>query len=72
MTKIAHGMSQKWYAAHCCICKKVFSPKENRVRGTATFLNDEVVKVLYCEPCAVSAEFQEASKQTKEMGKKDA
>lgn len=70
MTKVEYGKSEAWQATHCCICKKVFSPKENRVRGTATFLNDEVVKVQYCEPCAVSAEFQEASKQTKEMGTK--
>lgn len=69
MVKIEYGKSNAWYTTHCCICKKIFTPKENRVKGTATFLNDEVVKVLYCESCAISAEFLEASKQIKELGK---
>jgi hypothetical protein len=67
--KVEYGKSSKWYSENCCICKKKLSVNEPQVTGKATFLNDEVVDVRYCEPCANRAQIQEAVKQTKEMGK---
>jgi len=67
---VAYGKSQKWLDTHCAICDKAFTPKENRVRGTAVFNNDVEVKILCHEACAAGAEIQVAVKQTKELGMK--
>lgn len=69
---VAYGKSQKWIETHCSICDKKFTPSENRVKGTAIFNNDMEVKILAHETCAKQAEMEEAVKQTKELGKKDA
>jgi hypothetical protein len=63
---VEYGKSLKYYSTHCCVCRKVFTPTENRVKAKAEFLNGEIVPVLFCEPCAVTAEYQEAAKQLKE------
>lgn len=69
---IAYGKSQKWYEEHCCVCDKKFTSTENRVRGIAIFKDDVAVKILAHESCSKTAQMQEAIKQTKELGKKDA
>jgi hypothetical protein len=69
MTKVAYGKSKKFYETHCGICDKIFNLTEDRYKGHCIFKNDEELHFLACERCAKSAEFQEAVKQTKEMGK---
>ena len=56
MVKIEYGKSEKWRSSHCCICKKQLRPQQARVNGMATMLDDSVVKVIYCEPCAKTAQ----------------
>ncbi|MHB8053405.1 MAG: hypothetical protein ACYDEZ_09010 [Methanoregula sp.] len=60
MVKIAYGKSDKWQAAHCCICSKPIRPQENRVKGTATLLDDSVIPVIYHEDCAKNAAIVQA------------
>jgi predicted DCC family thiol-disulfide oxidoreductase YuxK len=68
MSKVEHGKSRVWYDTHCAICKKVFSPKEDRAKGHCTFKKDNTeLDFLACLKCAKEAEIQVAVKQTKEM-----
>ena len=65
MVKIAYGKSARWYSRTCCICKKQLRPQQARVNGMATMLDDSVVKVIYCEPCAKTAQIQQACETLK-------
>jgi hypothetical protein len=69
MTKIWTDKSKKFYEENCAICKKKFNLTEDRYKGHAIFKNDEELYFLACERCAKESQFQEAVKQTKEMGK---
>lgn len=71
MTKVERGKSRRWYDAHCAICKKVFSVKEERAKGHCVFKNDEELDFLACLSCAKSADIDTAVKQTKELSKHD-
>jgi hypothetical protein len=68
MVKIEGGKSAKWYSGHCCICKRELKPQQPRVTGTATMMDDSIVKVLYCEPCAKTAKIQLACESMKKGG----
>jgi hypothetical protein len=69
MTAVQYGKSRKWLDTHCGICKKQFSPKEDRAKGHCIFKNGEELDFLACISCAKSAEIKIAVEQTKEMGK---
>lgn len=70
-TKVEKGKSRRWYDAHCAICGKTFTPKEDRANGHCVFKNDEELDFFACLPCAKSADIDTAVKQTKELGKHD-
>ena len=61
MVKIAYGKSARWYSRNCCICSKPIRPQENRVKGTATLLDDSVIPVIYHEDCAKNAAIVQAT-----------
>jgi hypothetical protein len=70
--KVEWDKSRRWYETHCGICRKVLDPKEDRVKSHAVFKHGEELDFLSCVPCAKQAQLQEAVKQTKVLGKKDA
>ena len=65
MVKIAYGKSNKWRSTHCCICSKPIRPQENRVKGEATLMDDNVIRVIYHEDCARNAQIQQACQSVK-------
>jgi hypothetical protein len=71
MAKVWTGKSKKFYEENCAICKKKFNLTEDRYKGHAIFNDGEELRFLACERCAKESQFQEAVKQTKEMGKHD-
>jgi hypothetical protein len=60
MVKIEGGKSTRWYENHCCLCKRELKPQNARVKGTATMMDDSVIAVIYCEPCAKQAAILQA------------
>ena len=65
MVKIAYGKSARWYTSHCCICDKELKKNENRIKGTATLLNDTVIPVTFCMNCATPAYYQQIAENFK-------
>ena len=70
--KVEWDKSKHWYNNHCAICRKELKPEEDRAKGHCIFKNDMELNFLACIPCMKKAMLEEAVKQTKELGKKDA